>query len=102
MNRRDFIQKTTIAGSVLMLSPTELYTFKTKHIGVQMWSVRDFADKDPLATITKLAAMGYKEIEGHKYEDGKFYHWTPKEFKKQLKNLGLKMPSAHTAVNLQN
>ena len=102
MNRRNFIQKSAIAGSVLMLSPSELYKHKAKHIGVQMYSIRDYADKDPLDTITKLAAMGYKEIEGHKYADGKFYNWTPAEFKTQLKNVGLTMPSAHTAVKLES
>ncbi|MEP6794854.1 MAG: sugar phosphate isomerase/epimerase [Saprospiraceae bacterium] len=80
----------------------DIYKVKARHIGLQMWSVRDYADKDPLGTITKLAAMGYKELEGYKYADGKFYNWTPKEFKNQLKHLGLKMLSAHTAVNLQS
>lgn len=85
-----------------MLSPSAVYKVKARHIGLQMYSVRDFADKDPLGTLKKLAAMGYKELEGHKYADGKFYNWTPKEFKTQLKHLGLKMPSAHTAINLQS
>ncbi|MEO6131389.1 MAG: sugar phosphate isomerase/epimerase [Saprospiraceae bacterium] len=102
MNRRDFVQHLAIAGAVLMLAPVELYKVKAKHVGLQMWSVRDYADKDPLGTIRKLAAMGYKVLEGHKYADGKFYNWTPKEFRLLLKNLGLKMLSAHTAVNLQS
>jgi sugar phosphate isomerase/epimerase len=102
MKRRDFIQQTAIMGSALMLSPSELKSVKAKHVGLQMWSVRDFADKDPSSTLAKLATMGYKEIEGYKYENGKFYHWTPAEFKHELKNVGLKMPSAHTKVNLQS
>ena len=102
MKRRDFIQQTAIMGSALMLSPTEFKPVKAKHVGLQMWSVRDFADKDPATTLAKLAAMGYEEIEGYKYENGKFYHWTPAEFKHELKNKGLKIPSAHTKVNLQS
>ncbi|MGB3079772.1 MAG: sugar phosphate isomerase/epimerase [Saprospiraceae bacterium] len=102
MQRRDFIQQAAITGGVLMLTPSELYKVKARHVGLQMWSVRDYADKDALGTITKLAAMGYKELEGYKYADGKFYNWTPKEFKTQLKHLGLKMLSAHTGVNLQS
>lgn len=102
MKRRDFIQQAALSGGILILSPSELYKVKASHIGLQMWSVRDDADKDPLGTITKLAAMGYKELEGYKYADGKFYNWTPKEFKTQLTHLGLKMTSAHTAVNLQS
>lgn len=102
MKRREFIHQTTIMGSALILSPSELNSYKVKHIGLQMWSVRDFADKDPSTTLAKLAAMGYKEIEGHKYENGKFYHWTPAEFKHELKNIGLKMPSAHTKIDLKS
>ncbi|HZV68009.1 MAG TPA: sugar phosphate isomerase/epimerase [Saprospiraceae bacterium] len=102
MQRREFIQQTGIMGTVFLLSPAEVYKIKARHVGIQMWSVRGFADKDPIGTISKLAAMGYREIEGHKYADGKFYTWTPKEFRTQLKNAGLKMPSAHTAVNLQS
>ena len=102
MNRRDFVQNTALTGSLLILSPAELYKIKTKHIGLQMWSVRDVADKDPLGTLTKLASIGYKEIEGHKYADGKFYHWTPSEFKNVLKDSGLKMLSAHTKVDLKS
>jgi len=102
MERRQFVQQTIIAGSVMTLLPAELYSLKAKHVGLQMWSVRDATDKDPLGTITRLAQMGYKEIEGFKYADGKFYNWTPAEFKNQLHHLGLKMLSAHTAVNLQS
>src|SRR4030095_15488769 len=102
MKRRDFIHQTTIIGSALMLSPSELKLVKAKHIGVQMWSVRDYADKDPSSTLSKLADMGYNEIEGYKYEKGKFYHWTPAEFKHELKNAGLKMCSAHTKIDLQS
>ncbi len=102
MKRRNFMQDTAIAGSLFMVLPSALYSSKAKHIGLQMWSVRDFADIDPLGTITKLAKMGYKELEGHKYADGKFYNWTPKEFKTHLNDLGLKMPSAHTKIDLQS
>ena len=102
MQRREFIQQSAIVSSVFMLTPAELYKIKARHVGVQMYSVRDYADKDPLGTLSKLAAMGYKEVEGYKYADGRFYDWTPNEFKAKLKNVGLKMLSAHTAVNLQS
>ncbi len=102
MNRRDFVHHSAVTGSLLLLAPSEILKTKAKHVGVQLWSVRDAADKDPHGTLMKLAAMGYKEVEGYKYADGKFYHWTPKEFKTQLKNIGLRMPSVHTAINLQS
>jgi sugar phosphate isomerase/epimerase len=52
--------------------------------------------KDPLGTLKALSAMGYRYVEHANYIDRKFYGYTPKEFKKILDDLGLKMPSGHT------
>ena len=51
---------------------------------------------DPLGTLKLLAEMGYKNVEHANYVDRKFYGYTAKEFKKILKDLGMKMPSGHT------
>ena len=47
----------------------------------------------------QLAAMGYKYVEHANYVEGKFYGYSPAEFKKMLDDLGLKMPSGHTVMN---
>lgn len=67
--------------------------------GVQLYSIRDDMKADPLGTLKKLAAMGYKNVEHANYADRKFYGYTAKEFKKVLADLGMKMPSGHTVLN---
>ncbi|MEO7960203.1 MAG: sugar phosphate isomerase/epimerase [Ginsengibacter sp.] len=68
-------------------------------LGIQLYSVREDMKKDPLGTMKQLAAMGYKNVEHANYVDGKFYGYTPGDFKKELDGLGLKMPSGHTVMN---
>jgi sugar phosphate isomerase/epimerase len=55
--------------------------------------------RDPLGTLKQLAAMGYKNVEHANYIDRKFYGYSPKDFKKVLEDLGLKMPSGHTVMS---
>ena len=54
--------------------------------------------KDPLGTLKKVAAAGYKNVEHASYTDRKFYGYSAKEFKKILSDLGLYMPSGHTVM----
>lgn len=68
-------------------------------VGVQLYSVRDDMKKDPMATLKAVASVGYKHVEHANYIDRKFYGWAPKEFRKILDDLGLKMPSGHTVLN---
>jgi sugar phosphate isomerase/epimerase len=99
-SRRKFIQNSvlTIAGAALF-SNSAFATGKNKTItGVQLYSVRDEMKKDPLGTLQKLAAMGYRHVEHANYGDRKFYGYSPKEFKKILNDLGIKMPSGHTVL----
>ncbi|HLF34564.1 MAG TPA: sugar phosphate isomerase/epimerase, partial [Cyclobacteriaceae bacterium] len=62
----------------------------------------DDMKKDPLGSLKQLAAMGYKTVEHANYTDRKFYGYTPKEFKKILSDLGMKMYSGHTVLGSQH
>lgn len=64
-------------------------------VGLQLYSVRDDMMKDPKGSLVKVAGMGYKVVEHAGYADGKFYGFSPVEFKKILGDLGLKMLSGH-------
>jgi len=99
-SRRTFLKSSAIlvAGTSL-LSKTVLATSKPSEIiGVQLYSVRDDMRKDPVGTLTQLAKIGYKNVEHANYVNRKFYGYTAIEFKKILDDLGLKMPSGHTAM----
>ena len=67
-------------------------------VAVQLYCVREDMKQDPLATLTKLAEMGYKYVEHADYKERKFYGYDPVEFKKVLGDLGLQMPSGHTVL----
>ena len=72
--------------------------FKTKSplIGLQLYTVRDAMEKDPIGTLAKVAQIGYNSVEGATYTGTeKFYGMSPKEFKKVLKQNGLVMLSSH-------
>lgn len=99
-SRRQFLKTgaLTVAGAA-MLSPEMIAAKKKGEIlAVQLYCVRDDMKNDPLGTMKALAGMGYKYVEHANYVDRKFYGYSAKEFKKVLKDLGLKMPSGHTVL----
>jgi sugar phosphate isomerase/epimerase len=99
--RRTFLKNTALALTGAALMPDNLLTEvvqKKKYVGVQLYSVRDEMKNDPLGTLRQVAAMGYKYVEHANYRDRKFYGYTPKEFKKILADLGMKMYSGHTVL----
>ena len=103
-NRRSFLQTSALAGTALLLSPSLFANNKVskKNIGIQLYSVRDEMKKDPLSTLKKVAEMGYKNVEHANYVEGKFYGYSPTEFRKILDDLGLAMPSGHTVMGGQH
>jgi sugar phosphate isomerase/epimerase len=62
-------------------------------IALQMWSVRDVAQKDPAGVLAAVAAMGYQGIECAGYYDMK-----PEELRKILDKNGLKCAGTHTSL----
>ena len=72
------------------------FNMKSPLIGLQLYTVRDAMDKDPMATLARVAAIGYTSVEGATYTGTqKFYGMSPKEFAKVLKQNGLAIPSSH-------
>ena len=102
--RRKFLKTGTLALAGASLFRSELFNYMKKEelLGLQLYSVRDDMKKDPLSTLKQLAEMGYKNVEHANYIDRKFYGWSPKEFKKVLKDLGMKMPSGHTVMGKEH
>lgn len=99
MIRRQFLKTTAMAAAASFALPDFLSAgpkYPKKLIGLQLYSVREDMKKDPLGTLKALSAMGYRYVEHANYIDRKFYGYTPKEFKKILDDLGMKMPSGHT------
>jgi sugar phosphate isomerase/epimerase len=114
-SRRDFIKQSAFATAAVSLaacggSSTSTATTTastaseaTQYLtGVQLYSIREDMEKDPLGTLKKLAEMGYQYVEHANYKDRKFYGWPAAEFKKVLSDLGMSMPSGHTVLGKQH
>ncbi|MDE3211738.1 MAG: sugar phosphate isomerase/epimerase [Bacteroidota bacterium] len=96
ISRRSFVKNSSLALAGVALTAS-LVGFKSPAdiLGVQLYSVRDAMKKDPAGTLKKIAAMGYRYVEHAGYDNGKFYGYSPADFKKLLSDLGLKMDSGH-------
>ncbi len=64
---------------------------KQRDIAVQLYSLREEAQKDFIKVLERVADIGYKAV-----EPAGFHNLTPQEFKKIIDDLGLKMYSSHT------
>lgn len=103
-SRRSFIRNSALllSGAALLSKTTFAGGKAPETFGIQLFSVRDDMQKDPMGTLTQLAKIGYKNVEHANYVDRKFYGYTPKEFKKVLDDLGLKMPCGHTVMGINH
>ncbi len=102
VSRRKFLVSSSLSVAGTMLLPKNIFANTNAVntiLGLQLYSVRDDMEKDPMGTMKQLAAMGYKYVEHANYVQGKFYGYAPTEFKKVLDDIGLKMPSGHTVMN---
>jgi sugar phosphate isomerase/epimerase len=94
-SRRTFIKSTSLFTAGAFLKPA-WFDKKTDYIGLQLYTVRDAMQKDPAATLAKVAEIGYNSLEGATYTGTeKFYGMNPAAFTKLLKQNGLIMPSSH-------
>jgi sugar phosphate isomerase/epimerase len=57
--------------------------------GLQLWSVRDDLARDEAATLRKIAAIGYRELEHYEMPRA------PAEFRRKCEGAGLKLISSH-------
>jgi len=99
-SRRTFLKNSAVlvAGTALLSKTSFAAPKPAEIVGIQLYSVRDDMKKDPVGTLTQLAKIGYKNVEHANYIDGKFYGYSPMEFRKILNDLGLKMPCGHTVM----
>lgn len=65
-------------------------------IGLQLYSVRDAMNDDPVGTVEKVGAMGYDFVESAGYNDGKIYGMEPSAFKALVEKNGMVYRGAHT------
>ncbi len=103
-SRRVFIRNSAIAAAGATFFSSNLFAAAKKGelTGIQLYSIREDMNKDPLGTLTQLSKMGYKHVEHANYNNRKFYGWSATEFKKLLNDLGMTMPSGHTVMSTKH
>jgi len=107
-NRRDFLKQASmlVAGGVVgssILSGCGGGVASKKHIGLQLYSLRDdVRDLEIQKVLEIVADMGYVNLETAGYSDGKIYGLDPSKFKKMVDDLGMKATSAHLSRNLSD
>jgi len=102
-SRRTFLKSGALVALGAAILPRSAFASDTQNamVGLQLYSVRDDMKSDPKGTLKKLADMGYKVVEHAGYDNRKFYGFEPKEFKKILEDLGMKMYSGHVDFGIQ-
>lgn len=71
---------------------------KSYGVGIQLYTIRDAMSADTPGSLKKVSDLGYKNLELAGYSNGKFYGYTPAEFKKMVNDLGMDIISSHTQV----
>ena len=107
INRRKFLEKTTMAaGATMLLSNLPKHIFAAAQandmtIGFQSWTVKDMLGKDFPGTLKMMSGMGYKLIElcsPKGYKDigfGFLVDMKPSDIRKTINDAGLQCPSCH-------
>jgi sugar phosphate isomerase/epimerase len=111
-SRRDFL-KVSASGALaaimfvksdwkILASPsqnTPSVDPKTFGIGLQLYTIRDAMKKDVPGSLKQVSDIGYKYLELADYTDGKFYGYSPADFKKMVNDLNMEVISSHAGVN---
>ncbi len=98
-NRRKFLQSAgmlALGGVALSGKAASLLNYKPQHaVGLQLFTFFGVIDDDVKGTLTKIAAVGYKEMESAFSKKGGYYGLKPKEFKALVNDLGMSWKSHH-------
>ena len=102
LNRRQFLSRSavTVAGLAAAAAlPSSAWADPLGlPLGIQLYVVGQDMQKDAAAAVKKIAEIGYKEVETAGFGSLK----TAKELRKALDDNGLKCPSAHLQLHLDN
>ncbi|MDD1444464.1 hypothetical protein MEO93_29825, partial [Dolichospermum sp. ST_sed3] len=100
MDRRKFIQTSSLAAAGLLTLPSFLEAKKKSAIGLQLYTLRDVINSDVKGILTKVAEMGYTETETYGYKEGKLFGMPVSEYNTFVKSIGLKTVSGHYGIDL--
>ena len=99
MERRAFIKNTGMLGMTTLL-PLHSCTSKPQprfKMGLQLFSINDDMNNDPIGTLKKVKDMGYEDFEIYGFDPKKvtYYGIDAAEFKRVLDDMELSVTSGH-------
>ena len=103
MNRRYFIRQSGLLLAAANLSlPAFARAPKSLPLGVQLFSIRNYLNKDFDGTIAKVAEIGYKYVEsaGYNRQQHTIHGQSPKVFREKLLANHIEPVSAHANFSL--
>lgn len=97
LSRRQFVKSSLVAATAAGIAP-QLWAAAGKKlpIAVQLYSVRNDCAKDFDAALAQLAKMGFEGVEFAGYHS---YSGKPKELRKKLDELNLKVAATHIGTS---
>ncbi len=91
ITRRNFLQLSAAGVGALALSDLAFGAVKPFPVGVQLYTVREQAEKDLGAVLAHISMIGYKEVETY----WNVYTHPAKELRSMIVDNGLSVPSGH-------
>lgn len=101
MNRRNFIKNSALLAAAANFSFTQTWG-QSLPLGVQLFSIRNYVNKDLESTMAKVAEIGYQYVEpaGYNRQNHTIHGKSPKIFADVLSVNNLKAISAHAQFSL--
>ena len=99
-SRRNFIYQTTALAVGSLTLPSFIPTHSAREdVGVQLYTFRDAMTQNPKGTLSKVAELGFKQLESARSDKGLYYGLTPIEMRDTCKALGLSIRSGHVHLD---
>jgi sugar phosphate isomerase/epimerase len=95
ITRRKFLQSSAAVLPALAFHNSNLWAAAHIPLGVQLYSVREVAEKDLPGTLAKIRKIGYEEVEAY----GGSYTYPANRLRQIINDAGLRVPSGHFDYN---
>ena len=96
ITRRQWMAGGAALATAMAAGPAHRRALKPKPIGLQLYTVRELFAPDPMGTLEKVAAIGYKEVE---FGGGGYDKLDHAAVRAKMDALGLKCPSLHVGYD---
>ena len=96
VDRRTFIRQASSLLSAAVVLPS-MQTPQRYKIGLQLFTINSLMNREPVASLDRVAKMGYEEVETYGFDPAAmtYYRLPAREFARRLQDRNLPTPSGH-------